>query len=463
MAGLEENDTVSTIGEKGNRVWLYPTWFRGRLLTARTVAHTVLVVLLLIGPWIDINKHPAMRIDIPSRRIYFWGLQLFATDGSYLLFLWGFLLFGVLFFTALFGRAWCGWACPQTVFLESIIRPIERLVEGSPSKRRKLDESPWNANKIVRKGLKHGAFLAVCGAIGTTFVAYFLGRDGVMEAQADPLSHPVGTFTFVFITGITFFDFAWFREQTCIVVCPYGRFQSVLLDQNSLGVNYDEKRGEPRAKKGTEGAGDCVDCKRCVNVCPTGIDIRKGVQMECIQCMACIDACNDVMGKLHRPEGLIRLTSLEALDGKKTRFVRPRVLAYGGALVAVSIALLLTLVQRESIELNLGRQAGAAWAELPDGRVQNAMQLRISNKDNAARSFELRLVAPADAELVTPISPMTVYAGSVEHMPLFVIRPAENASDGAQMVLEVVDGAEFSEQVSAKFMGNPHRGNGGKR
>lgn len=461
MAGLEENDRVSTIGDKGNRVWLYPTWFRGRLLTWRTIAHTVLVALLLVGPWIDINEHAAMRIDIPNRRIYFWGLQLFATDGSYFLFLWGFVLFGVLFFTALFGRAWCGWACPQTVFLESVIRPIERLFEGSPSKRRKLDQAPWTAGKIARKLGKNAAFLAVCGAIGTTFVAYFLGREGVIEAQRAPLSHPIGTFTFVFITGLTFFDFAWFREQTCIVVCPYGRFQSVLLDQDSLGVNYDEGRGEPRGKKGTEGAGDCVDCKRCVNVCPTGIDIRKGVQMECVQCMACVDACNDVMTKLHRPEGLIRLTSLNALAGEKTRFVRPRVLAYGAALAAVSVALVFTLFNRDAVELNLGRQPGASWATLPDGRVQNAMQLRISNKGNENLSFEIELIEPDDAQIVTPISPMEVPPGSVQHMPVFVIRPADHASDGARIVLEVNEGESPSRQVEAKFMGNPHARNGG--
>ena len=455
MAGLAENDTVSTIGEDGKRVWLYPTWAPGRLLRMRTVVHAILVAVLLIGPWIDVGGHPAIRIDIPARRIYFWGLQLFATDGSYLLFLCGFVLFGVLFFTALFGRAWCGWTCPQTVFLESVIRPIERLIEGSPAKQRKLDRAPWTANKIFRKGLKYAAFLVVCGAIGTTFVAYFLGREGVMEAQADPLSHPVGTFVFVFITGLTLFDFAWFREQTCLVVCPYGRFQSVLLDQNSIGVNYDEARGEPRGKKGTEGAGDCVDCKKCTVVCPTGIDIRKGVQMECIQCMACVDACNSIMNKLHRPEGLIRLTSLNAVEGKKTKWLRPRVLAYGAALGVVSVALGLTLFARESVELHLGRQPGAAWAQLPDGRVQNAMRVRISNKSDVNKSFTIDLVEPADAEIVTPITDFDVDAGTVEHMPVFVIRPAESSADGADIVLQISDGNGFSDTVDAEFLAQP--------
>jgi cytochrome c oxidase accessory protein FixG len=245
---LAKNDTVRTIGEGGRRVWLYPLWVMGRFVKARTLVAWTLFVLLLIAPWIDVAGHPAMLFDVPGRRFHFWGLTFFPTEAYWLLFGFGILVFSVFFFTAVFGRLWCGWACPQTVLLESIIRPIEILIEGQPSARKKLDQAPWTAGKVFKKGLKLTAFLVVAGAFATTLVAYFIGRDGVLEAQAFPSTHPIGTAFFVVLTGILFFDFAWFREQTCIVVCPYGRFQSVLMDADSLTIGYDARRGEPRGK-----------------------------------------------------------------------------------------------------------------------------------------------------------------------------------------------------------------------
>lgn len=450
QAAFEEG-RPPTIGQRGRRVWLYPKWFRGRFMTARTLAHAALVVLLLIGPWIDVGGNPAIRIDIPGRRIYFWGLQLFATDGSYLMVVFGTIVFAVFFFTALFGRAWCGWACPQTVFLESVIRPVERLIEGSPVAQRKLDEGPWNAEKLFKKGLKLGLYAVVCGALGTTAVAYFLGREGVMAAQTDPMAHPVGTAFFLAIAGLTFFDFAWFREQTCLVVCPYGRFQSVLLDANSLAVGYDATRGEPRGRKGTEGAGDCVDCKRCLHVCPTGIDIRNGSQMECVQCMACIDACDDVMERLHRPLGLIRFTSENGLERRPTRIVRPRVIAYGVGLVAMLVVGSFVMASHSPVEVAVSRQVGAPWAQLPDGRVQNAMQVRIANKGREKRAFTVAVESPPQGELITPISPFPVEPGAVAHMPVFLVLPPGHGP--TPFSLRVEDDSGFQQTVPAKFLG----------
>lgn len=450
---MPPDDRPRSIGSGGKRIWLYPEWLRGRYLTWRTAVHVVLIVLLLLAPWIDVGGHPAIRIDIPGRRIYFWGLTLFATDGGYLLFLFGFLVFGVFLFTALFGRAWCGWACPQTVFLESLVRPIERLIEGSPHRQRRLKRAPWTASKISKKGLKLVAFLGVAGAIGTTFTAYFLGRSGVLEAQADPFAHPAGTFTFLSITAIVFFDFAWFREQTCLVVCPYGRFQSVLLDASSLTVAYDARRGEPRGKKGTVGAGDCIDCKKCVNVCPTGIDIRRGQQMECIQCMACIDACDSIMDRVGRQRGLIRLSSEHAIEGRKSRLIRPRVVVYALGLAGVLAALGTTLSLREPVELAVSRQTGAPYLELPDGRIQNPLRLRIDNKSNEDRVFTLEAVAPPGLELVTPIDAFPVRAGRVQHMPFFVVRHPEDIESSREPVtVRVTDDRGFSREVEAEFM-----------
>ncbi|MCA9652110.1 MAG: cytochrome c oxidase accessory protein CcoG [Myxococcales bacterium] len=451
MKELPKDYALRTIGDGGKRIWMYPERPKGRFMRWRTLAHAVLLSLLLVLPWIDVGGHPGIHIDIPGRRIHFLGLTLFATDGSYLLFLFGFIVFSVFLFTALFGRAWCGWACPQTVFMETVIRPIERLVEGTPTQRRKLDKGPWNANKIVRKGIKLLLLLVISGALGTTFTAYFLGRDGVLEAQLHPSAHPAGTFTFLFLTAITFFDFAWFREQTCLVVCPYGRFQSVLLDANSLLVAYDEPRGEPRGKKTDPNAGDCVDCKRCLTVCPTGIDIRRGTQLECVQCMACIDACDDIMGKLGRKPGLIRFSTENAIAGEPTKIVRPRVVVYALGLVGVLVAFAVTLSHREPVELRLTRQPGVPYMSLPDGRVQNPMRLRIANKGTEARSFEVDVVSPPDLELVAP-TPFVVGPDKVEHMPVFVLRQPWDGGPRTDFTLRIHDDKGFTKDVEGELM-----------
>lgn len=453
MAELPPNDRLRTIGEGGARAWLYPEWFRGRFMRLRTIAHSVLFVLLLIGPWIDVGGHPAMRVDIVERRIYVWGLTLFATDGSYLLFLFGVLVFGIFLSTALFGRAWCGWACPQTVFLESIIRPIERWIEGSANQRRRLDAQPWSARKIGKKVLKWSAFLVVAGAIGTTFTAYFLGRDETIAAQSDPFSHPAGTLTFLIVTALLFFDFAWFREQTCLVVCPYGRFQSVLLDADSLSVTYDVARGEPRGKKNAVGAGDCVDCRRCIVVCPTGADIRKGTQMECIQCMACIDACDDVMSRLERKPGLIRFSSERAIEGKPTRTLRPRVVGYAVGLAGVLILSTVVVSRRLPVELNLSRQVGAPYVLTPDGRIQNSLRLRVANKSDEARSFWVEGVSPIGMQVIAPMAPFIVAPGKVEHMPVFLIRSPDTIEQSPETVtLSVTDASGFTQELDTEFM-----------
>jgi cytochrome c oxidase accessory protein FixG len=449
--GEAPSEAPKTIGRGGRRVWLYPEWFRGRWLTLRTRVHLVLMAVLLAGPWFDIGAHPAVRIDIVGRRIHFWGLHLFATDGAYFLFMFGFVVFAVFLFTALFGRVWCGWACPQTVFLESLVRPIERWIEGSAQQRRKLDAAPWSLGKLARKAAKYAAYLAIAGAIGTTFTAYFLGRDGTLQAQLDPLSHPAGTFTFVFITALLMFDFAWFREQVCLVVCPYGRFQSALLDRHSLTVVYDDRRGEPRGKKGTPGAGDCVDCGRCVAVCPTGTDIRKGVTMECVQCMACLDVCDDVMGKLHRAPRLIRVGSEHARDGGKQRFLRTRVAVYGLGLLAVLGAFAFSVARRSDVELAISRQPGVPYVVRPDGAVQNALQLRVANKSEHARAFVIQAQAPDDLQVITAVSPSVVPAGAVVHVPLFLVLPGDTARK-RKVSLRVTDGGEFSDDIEAQFV-----------
>ena len=451
---LAENDTVSTIGDGGRRVWLYPLRVWGRFVTARTVFGWLLFAILLIAPWIDVGGHPAMMFDIPRRRFYLWGLTLFATDANYLLFLFGSFIFSVFFFTALLGRVWCGWACPQTVFLEGIIRPIEQLIEGKPSQRKKLDNAPWTAGKIWKKGLKLSAFLVVAGAISTTVVAYFIGREGIFEAQADPFSRPVATSIFIGLTAVLMFDFTWFREQTCIVACPYGRFQSVLMDADSLTIGYDVARGEPRGKARDPNAGDCVDCRKCVQVCPTGIDIRKGVQMECINCTACIDACDSIMDKLGRERGLIRYTSENALATGKVRLMRPRVIIYAVMLLAIGTGFATALTLREPVEIAVTRPPGDPFVVRPDGQLQNMVRLRIANKSDAPHTFTATVVAPADGTLHAPIAQMTVAPEQVGQFPLLLVRPKADARR-TPFVIRVDGDDGYTDTVEAVFLAPP--------
>jgi cytochrome c oxidase accessory protein FixG len=365
----------------------------------------------------------------------------------------GFVVFGIFLVTALFGRAWCGWACPQTVFLESIIRPLETLIEGKPRTREKLDASPTTLNKVWKKALKYSVYLVVSGAVATTVVAYFLGRDGVLDAQFDPFSHPAGTGFFIGITLVLFFDFAWFREQTCVVVCPYGRFQSVLLDADSISVNYDTQRGEPRGKKGTPGAADCIDCKRCIQVCPTGIDIRKGTQMECVACMACIDACDEVMDVVGRPRGLVRFASLNELEGRPTRKLRPRVVVYSVLIAVVATGLYATLGSRRELEFTLARAPGPVYIEMPDGMVQNHANLRISNRGDADHVINVEVLDPPDGKMVVPGIPVIVKAGHEQRLPAFLMRPTPKTPDGkSKFRVRISDERAFEQIIEWNFL-----------
>lgn len=392
-------DSVTTIRDDGSRAFLYPADAHGRFNRARQISAAVLIFFYLSLPWIKINGYPAVFLDVTERRFHLFGLTLAAQDMWLMFFLITGVGFSLFFITALLGRIWCGWACPHTVFLDQVYRRIERWIDGDALKRRALAQAPLSGAKIFKRVLKHGLYVLVSAIITHLFLAYFVSLPAVWEmVKAAPTDH-WAAFAFVAVyTGGLYFNFAWFREQLCIVICPYGRIQSALIDDHSLVIGYDAQRGEPRGRPGTPDAGACVDCNRCVNVCPTGIDIRQGLQMECIGCTACIDACDDVMTRLKRPTGLIRYDSQTAFAGKRTRWLRPRTLLYGVLLGVGATVATIALATIRPANLGVTRITGTPYVVSEDF-VRNQFLVRIVNKRNTPMRYAVTLRdAPPDLQ-----------------------------------------------------------------
>ncbi len=391
--GLAENDTQPTIGRGGRRVWIYPRETKGPLTRRRGWVAWALLFVYLGVPWLRWDGAPLLQVDVFARRLLLFGNAYYPQD--IILFLPGFLAFivFVFLFTAKYGRAWCGWACPQTVFLQFVFAPIERLVEGRAHVRRARDDFGFTPQWLARKVFKHALFLAVAAVIGNTALAYFWGRDNVLWALTNPPSENPAGFAFVVgFTAVFYWVFAFFKEQACVIVCPYAKFQSVLLDDRSLVVGYDTGRGEPRgrgAKDGRAGLGDCVDCGHCVQVCPTGIDIRKGQQLECIACTRCIDACDTIMEAWKKPAGLIRYDSQAGLEGRKPDRARLRLVAYGllaTVLAAVSATLIVT---RPDVSVDAIRRGAEPYYAVGADSVLNTFTVQVRNKGRERRTLTL--------------------------------------------------------------------------
>jgi cytochrome c oxidase accessory protein FixG len=391
-------DTVTTIRADGSREYLHPADVRGRFTSARKLSALALISFYLALPWIKIGGYPAVFLDVAERRFHFFGWILAAQDIWLLFFLLTGVGFSLFFITALLGRVWCGWACPQTVFLDHVYRRVERWIEGDAPKRRALDAAAFEGDKVAKRLLKHGVFVLLSAVITHLLLAYFVSIPQLWSMmRADPAEH-WGLFLFVAIaTAALYFNFAWFREQLCIVICPYGRLQSALIDDHSMVIGYDAARGEPRGKLNTPGAGHCVECSRCVQVCPTGIEIRQGLQIECIGCTACIDACDDVMDKLKRPRGLVRYDSLNGFAGKATRWLRARTFVYFGLfLIGVGVSTwALSTVQ--PAHLGVTRMQGSPYY-VDSMYVRNQFMIRLVNKRNEPVRFTIVLAqGPAGA------------------------------------------------------------------
>ena len=363
------------LGFAGNRKWVYTLRIDGRFQRLRTWTFVALHLILFVTPWIHVAGNPAMRIDLPGRKLYLLGAIFTASDTIFLLLLLLFLAFSLFFFTSLFGRVWCGYACPQTVFLDSLVRPLEHWIEGPRAQRMKLDKASWTFEKVSRKGFKWMVIALIAIVVAGTFGSYFTGAAAMWTGAAGSAAY--------FVTGvfalIWFLDLAWFRDQFCSYLCPYARFQSALADDESLTITYDIARAEPRGGKDAGPQGRCIDCNKCVAVCPQGIDIRNGFQLECIACAACIDACDSVMTKFDQTS-LVNYGSIAELEGKKVRLLRPRTVIYGGLLSALTAAGIVLAVMRAPIEAQVSRVQGSLFQVDKDGWVRNTYMLRITNK-----------------------------------------------------------------------------------
>jgi cytochrome c oxidase accessory protein FixG len=438
---LPDLDTVYTINPDGSRNFLHPADVRGRFQGRKNLVFAVLIAIYVIVPWIEVGGHPLVSIDLPGRAAYLAG-QTFTNQDFYLLFfLVSGLGFALFVATSLWGRIWCGYACPQTVFLEGVYRKIERRIEGPRDARIKRNLGPWNWDKVWRKSAKHAAFLGLAFANAHVFVAYFVPpRELLLWITGSPAEHWT-TFLWVTVwTAILYFDFAWFREQVCLIVCPYGRAQSALVDADTLIIGYDVRRGEPRSRRAEEG-GDCVDCFRCVAVCPTGIDIRNGLQMECIGCANCIDACDEIMGKVGLPKGLIRYDSKRGFEnGARRKLIRPRSIAYAVAALAGLAAFGFTMAGRSSFEVHVLRVRGMPYV-LEADEIRNVYSFRIQNKSERTAVYFVESEGAGDAQLVLATPRLEVQSLGDATTSAIARLPRARYGGPFEMTIAVIDSA----------------------
>lgn len=452
-------ETPTTINQDGSRLFLHPADVSGFFTRYRRIFALILIGIYLSLPWIPINGHPAVFLDVIHRRFHLFGLTFAAQDLWMAFFFITGLGFSLFFITSLLGRVWCGWACPQTVFLEHVYRRIERWIEGDATKRKKLDKQTWDNEKIIKRVIKHGIFAFISALIAHLFLSYFISIPELYHWMTTSPTEHWGTFVFMFIaTSIIYFNFAWFREQLCLVICPYGRLQSALIDDDSIIIGYDVDRGEPRGPAKKEGIGDCVNCTRCVQVCPTGIDIRQGLQIECIGCANCIDACDTIMSKLNRPKGLIRYDSQNGLAKKKRRIIRPRMFIYAALMAVGATAFTLSALQLHSANMNVVRMSGAPYF-LTETGVRNQYMVRVINKTNESKTYQIACAADGQTYTMEGNEDgITVPPLGEEVRPVIISITKENYTGQFPLTLTLVspDGETNILSRDAEFLGpNP--------
>ncbi len=455
---------LPTLNEDGSRRWIRPKPAPGKWLVRRSAVAYALMVFYLAFPHLRWNGKPWMLLDLPQRQFTFFGTSFLPTDTLLLMLLFVSVLVFIFLLTALFGRVWCGWACPQTVWMEFVFRPLERLIEGGLNASRLLDKD--KRHFAPRRLMKYAIYGVLAIVLGNTFLAYFVGTDALLTwLTRSPVDHPTPFLVMAGVSLAVFLDFAWFREQTCLVACPYGRLQSALLDRQSVIVAYDVSRGEPRGHGAgaRPGLGDCVACNACVNTCPTGIDIRDGLQMECIHCTQCADACDAIMEKVGKPAGLIRYSSQDALAGKSPRFLRARTALYPLVFVAFFGAFLVTLATRSTADVTLLGPIGAPFVAEVDGRIRNQVRIKIANRTRETQRYSIEYIDAAGATMVAPENPLTVSAGASVTTSVFVMQPVERFVNGERRArFRISDGNKFAREFAWRLPGPSNRAESGE-
>ncbi len=455
-------DSIATVNQEGKRNRIYPKKPQGKYTNYRQYVSYFLLAVFFSLPFIRIGGQPFLMLNVIERKFVIFGQIFWPAD--FLIFLVA-LLIGVIFiavFTVAFGRLFCGWVCPQTIFMEHVFRRIEYWIEGDRGQQLKLSKMKWNAEKIRKRGLKNLIFYGISFLISNFFLMYVIGTGEWWSIVSDPpRQHLAGLSSMLIFSAIFFFVFAWFREQVCIMVCPYGRLQGAMLDRNSIVIAYDYLRGEKRAKfkksedRAAVGKGDCIDCHQCVDVCPTGIDIRNGTQLECINCTACMDACDAIMHKINRPEGLIRYDSENNIASGEKKIFTPRVWAYTGVLVVLMVIFMALLFSRSEVEAIILRTPGQTYQKVDDYTYSNIYNYKLINKTADDHRYQLKLISPAGGRLEMAGNKEVKTPGSELAEGAFVIYLSRDLLEGTSTEIQVgvYDGERLIETVESGFNG----------
>lgn len=454
---------LPTLNEDGSRRWIRPKPSHGTWWKRRQVVAYVLMAIFFAAPHIRLFGKPVFLMDLPRREFTLMGYTFLPTDTLLFMFTLGSGVIGIFLITALWGRAWCGWACPQTVYLEFLFRPIGRWFDGGYTGSRNLDKQ--GAWFTPRRLGKYVTFFVLALLVSHTMLAFFVGTDQLYSWMLNPpAEHPSAFFFVVLFTGIVWFNFTYFREQTCLIVCPYGRWQSALIDRQSLIVAYDYQRGEPRAhatKTRDPSAGDCIDCGACVQTCPTGIDIRNGLQMECVHCTQCIDACDEIMTRVGKPTGLIRYSSQDEIAGKPKHLLRPRTILYPVVLAILLGGLATAMLRKQPADLTVLRGLDGPFATEADGRISNQIRIKLTNRRGDPMAYTIVLgslvggdMGTEDVTVVAPENPLKVEAGATRTTSVFVLLPARAFPTGDRMItITVTDERGYRESVPYRLLG----------
>ncbi|MEI6411391.1 MAG: cytochrome c oxidase accessory protein CcoG [Bacteroidota bacterium] len=483
----EFRDHIATVDQDGKRIWLYPKKPSGRFYNARTIVSFIFLLVFFTVPFIKVDGEQFLLFNVLQRKFVLFGILFTPQDFHIFLFAMLTFIVFIILFTVVFGRLFCGWVCPQTVFMEMVFRKIEYWIEGDANEQRRLDKGPWTSEKVQKKAIKHLVFFGIAFIVANYFLAYIIGMDEVLHIIREPVSEHLGGFTALLIfSGAFYFVYIRLREQVCTTICPYGRLQGVLLVKDSIVVAYDHLRGEPRGKMKKQSAvadlnnpvtkiqnmvagdaatarrtgpsgeplGDCIDCKLCIAVCPTGIDIRHGTQLECTNCTACIDACDSIMDKIERPRGLIRYDSMTGIESGKRKIFTTRVWAYTAVLTILLAATLAMFINRGIVETIILRSPGQLYQQKDDTHLSNLYTFEVINKSAKPMPFTFRTVTKgAELQLVGQ-QPAPIQKGAKAEGAFFITMPADQLTGRkTELTIDVYSGDQKIDEIKTNFMG----------